>query len=39
MGFAGGETSLVALDWVAVRVADHAARVEVPVWVDPGGSS
>jgi hypothetical protein len=39
MGFDGGETSLVALDWVAVRAADHAARVELLVWAAPGGSS
>jgi nucleotide-binding universal stress UspA family protein len=29
LGFDGGETSLVALDWVAVRAADHASRVEI----------
>ena len=35
MGFDGGEISLVAQDWVAVRAADHAARVEVLVWAVP----
>jgi len=35
VGFDGGEISLVAQDWVAVRAADHAAGVEIPVWDVP----